>query len=184
VRRILELIGARIFRSRYGVAFLLVLIVVGIVGSAKLIGTPAGQNTGVLPRAPEPAYTTTVNPTAGDDGVVSSKPPPSPVTSPGTARPIAVARAFTLAWLHHRGVTAEQWRAGLLPHSTQALTGRLADTDPGGVPADRITGDPELIPRGEAFVEVAVPVDSGRLLLRLIAPEGRWLVDGVDWERS
>jgi hypothetical protein len=52
------------------------------------------------------------------------------------------------------------------------------------VPADRIAGDLELIPRGRKYVEVAVPVDSGRLILRLIAPEGRWLVDGVDWERA
>jgi hypothetical protein len=72
----------------------------------------------------------------------------------------------------------------MLPHSTEDLTERLAESDPGGVPADRITGDLLMIPRGAEYVEVAVPLDSGRLLLRLIAPEGRWLVDGVDWERA
>jgi len=181
VRRALDLIISRVFRSRYGVALLLAVIVVGIVGSAKLVGTPTGQGV-LVPPPSQPSET--IDPTAGDDGVVTPKPVPSPVTSPGTAKPIAVARAFTLAWLRHRDVSADQWRAALLPHSTESLSDRLADADPGSVPADRITGDLELIPRGKAFVEITIPVDSGRLRLRLIAPEGRWLVDGVDWERS
>jgi hypothetical protein len=181
VRRVLELIVNRVFRSRYGVALLLAVIVISIVGSAKLVGGTADQG-GVLPPPPSPPAVT-VDPTTGDDGVVSPKPPPAPVTSPGTAKPVAVARAFTLAWLRHRDVTAEQWRAALLPHSTEALSGKLADVDPVGVPADRITGDLKIVPRGKAFVEVTVPVDSGLVRLRLVAPEGRWLVDGVDWER-
>jgi hypothetical protein len=189
LRRTLELIVNRVFRSRIGVAALLAVIVISIVGSAKLVGTSADGGAGVLPPPPpEPtptaSATTTPDPAAGDDGVVSTKPPPAPVTSPGTAKPLAVARAFALAWLHHRDVTADQWRAGLLPHSTENLSANLADTEPVSVPADRITGDLALIPRGKSFVEVTVPVDSGRLRLRLIAPEGRWLVDGVDWSRS
>lgn len=181
MRRVLDLIVSRVLRSRYGVAFLLAVIVIGIVGSAKLVGAPADSGLVLPPPPTTPAVT--VDPTTGDDGVVSPKPPPPPDTSPGTAKPLAVARAFALAWLRHRDVTAEQWRAGLLPHSTQALSGKLSDTDPAGVPADRITGDLNLVPRGKAFVEVTVPVDSGLLRLRLVAPEGRWLVDGVDWER-
>jgi hypothetical protein len=166
---------------------LLTVLVVSIVGSAKLLGTPADDETVLplpAPEAASPTPTTTVDPDAGDDGVVSPKPPPSPVSRPGTAKPIAVARAFAEAWLHHKGVSPEKWREGLLPHSTSELSGKLADTDPAGVPADKITGDLELIPHGTEFVEVTVPVNGGQLRLRLLAPDGKWLVDGIDWIQS
>jgi hypothetical protein len=190
VRRTLELIVNRVFRSRYGLALLLTVVVVSIVGSAQLLDAPADQEAVVLPPPPpppaagSPSPSATVDPSAGDDSVASSKAPPEPVTRPGTAKPIDVARAFAQAWLHHRDVTAEEWHASLLPHSTPDLSEKLADTDPAGVPADRITGELALIPHGKAFVEVTVPVDAGQLRLRLIAPEGQWLVDGVDWVRS
>ena len=55
--------------------------------------------------------------------------------------------------------------------------------DPEGVPADRIVGRPALMPVGDGLVDAVVTVDTGKLRLRLIAPDGHWLVDGVDWER-
>lgn len=182
VRRTVELIVGRVLRSRLGVAALLAVVVVGVLSSARLVARP-GDDSSVVVGAPDRPITT-VDPTTGDDGLVSPKPPAEPVTRPGTAKPLAVARAFASAWLRHRDVTAQEWHEGLLPHATERLTEQLEGADPAGVPADRITGDLELIPRGGKYVEVAVPVDSGRLILRLIAPEGRWLVDGVDWERA
>jgi hypothetical protein len=173
----------RVLRSRYGLAALLAVVVVAVLASSRLVVGPSGAEQPTVVGAPERPITT-VDPTAGDDGLTSPEPPPAPASSPGTAKPLAVARAFASAWVRHRDVDAEEWRAGMLPHSTEDLTERLAESDPGGVPADRITGDPLMIPRGAEYVEVAVPLDSGRLLLRLIAPDGRWLVDGVDWERA
>jgi hypothetical protein len=70
-----------------------------------------------------------------------------------------------------------------VPYSTGALAEKLTDVDPAGVPADRLTGEPAIIPQTESLVEVTIPVDTGRLRLQLVAPDGRWLVDGVDWER-
>jgi hypothetical protein len=181
VRRAIEVLVTRVLRSRLGLAALLAVVVVAVLGSAKLAAGPTdGAPTVSAPRQP----IETADPHAGDDGLTSPEPPPGPATGPGTAKPMAVARAFASAWLRHRDVSADEWQAGLLPHATEDLTQRLEGVDPAGVPADRITGDLTLIPRGTDFVEVTVPVDSGRLLLRLIAPEGRWLVDGVDWERS
>lgn len=182
VRRTVQLLVNGILRSRYGVAALIAVVVVGILASARLVAGP-GEEPPLAGGVPERPLVT-IDPTTGEDGLTSPEPPPDPVTSPGTAKPLAVARAFTAAWLRHRGVTAEQWQAGLLPHATAELVDRLSGADPAGVPADRITGEAQLIPRGPDFVEVAVPVDSGRLVLRLIAPDGRWLVDGVDWERA
>jgi hypothetical protein len=182
LRRAVELAIGRILRSRYGLAALLAVVVVAVLGSARLVIGPADGSPPVVGAPRQPI--TTVDPHAGDDGLTSPRPPRSPAVSPGAAKPLAVARAFAAAWLRHRNVRADEWREGLLPHSTEALTEQLAESDPAGVPADRITGEPQLIPGGAEFADVAVPLDSGRLILRLIAPDGRWLVDGVDWERT
>ena len=34
----------------------------------------------------------------------------------------------------------------------------------------------------EAQVNAIVTMNSGKLSLRLVAPDGHWLVDGIDWE--
>ncbi|GAB3951222.1 hypothetical protein GCM10027614_52860 [Micromonospora vulcania] len=67
--------------------------------------------------------------------------------------------------------------------STPALTEKLAGADPGGVPAEEVTGPQAVRSRTETFVEVSLPLDTGRLRLELVAAEGGWLVDVVDWER-
>lgn len=182
LRRAVELAVGRVLRSRYGVAALIAVVVLGVLGSARLVAGPGGVRSEPLGAAPDRPITT-VDPTAGEDGLTSPEPPPGPVSSPGTAKPLAVAEAFVAAWLEH-DVAAEDWRAALLPHSTEGLTEQLAEADPAGVPADRMTGELVLIPRGTDYVEIAAPLDSGRLILRLIAPDGHWLVDGVDWERA
>lgn len=181
MRRGLQLFANRVLRSRYGIALLLSLIVLAVLGGARWLGGPP-HVTALSDRASAPAIT--VDPTAGDDGVISPAPPSAAEPAPGTAEQMAVARAFAAAWLHHRGVTADEWYAALLPHASQDLAARLAGVDPARVPADRVVGETTLVPRGDNLVEATVPVDTGRLSLRLIAPHGRWLVDGVDWERS
>lgn len=182
MRRALELFTNRVLRSRYGLALVLAGIVLFILAGARLLGGDANDATR-LGSPDDGRPTATVDPTAGDDGMASPPSPQQPVTSPGTAKPQAVAEAFAAAWLHHQ-VSEQAWYAALLPHSTPDLATKLSDVDPAGVPADRITGEPTLVPRGATFVEVSFPVDTGVLRLRLIAPGGRWLVDGVDWERA
>lgn len=182
MRRAVELVVKQLLRSRVGLALLLAVVVVAILGSTRLVLGGGGQSPTVGAGARGPA--TTVDGHEGDDGLISPKPAPKPVTSPGAAEPLTVARAFATAWLHHHDVTAREWHDALAPHATEGLAERLDGADPAGVPAERITGEPELIPHAAAFVEVAVPVDSGRLVLRLVAPDGRWLVDGVDWGRE
>jgi hypothetical protein len=133
---------------------------------------------------PDTVPAVTVEPSEGDDGEGSPPPEARPVTSPGAPNPEDVATSFATAWLNHRGVDSTGWLAGLRPHATGRLAEKLSGTDPAGVPADRLAGAPQLVPHGESFVEVNLPVDSGMLRLRLIAENGRWLVDGVDWERT
>jgi hypothetical protein len=49
------------------------------------------------------------------------------------------------------------------------------------VPAERVIGRPSLVPVSATVVNAVVTMDTGKLNLRLIAPDGHWRVDGIDW---
>nr|WP_230414951.1 hypothetical protein [Micromonospora tarapacensis] len=170
----------RLLRSRLGVALGIAVLVLGVVGAARLVAGPADPTAGLSNRPPDPI--TTVHPSTGDDGAISTSTAPSPTTRPGAATPERVAERFAAAWLGQRGQTAEEWQQGLRPLSTPALRDRLAGVDPAGVPAGELTEGVTLRPRGETFVEALITLDTGQLRLELVAPDGRWLVDAVDWE--
>jgi hypothetical protein len=176
MRPVLRLLG-----SRYGMALVLVVLVLAVVGIMRGV---AGSNRETLGTTVEPSRGINADPTAGDDSVIAPDSPSPPVTSPGAAEPATVASAFVKAWLTHDGVTSQQWQAGFARYATVALKEKLKDTDPAGVPAQRTTGGVTLQNRGAAYVEASVPLDSGTVRLRMLATNGRWLVDGVDWERT
>ncbi|GIE98048.1 hypothetical protein [Paractinoplanes rishiriensis] len=179
--RILELGLNRIFRSRWGVAIVIVGIVVAVVGIGRLLSD--GSNTGPSLGSVSPAPAVSIDP-KDDDSVIDSGPPPSPTTGPGKAQPEAVAYAFASAWANHKNTTSKTWRDRLLPNSTKNLADELTGVDPVGVPADRVVGRPSLIPVSETVVNAVVTMNSGKLNLRLVAPDGTWLVDGIDWEQG
>jgi hypothetical protein len=168
-----------IFRSRWGVAIVLAVLVLAVVGIGRLFaeGSSGRQPIGAGSPAPE----LSVDP-KDEDSVISPEPPPSPATSPGTARPEAVAYAFAGAWVDHENVSAKAWRDRLVPNSTKGLSEELTGTDPADVPASRVNGRPKLVPIGENLIDAVVDTDSGTLTLRLVAPEGRWLVSEIDWD--
>ncbi|MGN9767616.1 hypothetical protein ACTMS2_20970 [Micromonospora sp. SD12] len=182
MRRAVEFLVTRVLRSRLGIAVGIAVLVFGIIGAARLVSGPGDPTSGLSNRPDRPI--TTVAPTAGDDGAFSTGAPPSPVTRPGELTPEQTAERFVAAWLGKPGTTAEQWQKGLRPLSTPVLTDKLAGVDPSGVPTGQVDGDVTLQPRSENFVEVLVPLDTGRLRLELVAPDGRWLVDAVDWEQK
>jgi hypothetical protein len=180
MQQILRLLG-----TRYVIALLLAVLVVGVVATTRFL-TGSTHSTVVVES--QPTVSTDAAPTgsadAADDDSVASQDTPQPSTSPGALSPETVATRFTAAWLHHTGLTGDQWRAGLKPYATEALMTELKDTDPAGVPAERVVGTVQVINRDGDRVDVAIPLDSGRLSLRLFATNGRWFVDGVDWERA
>ncbi|PZF97886.1 hypothetical protein [Micromonospora deserti] len=182
VRRAVEFLVTRLLRSRLGIALALAVVVFGVIGAARLVAGPGDPAAGLSNRPSQPI--TTVDPTAGDDGAISTAAPPLPVTRAGELTPEQTADRFVTAWLGEPGMTAEQWHAGLRPLSTPALVEKLAGADPAGVPAAQMSQAATLRPRSETFVEVLVPFDTGRLRLELVAPDGRWLVDAVDWEQE
>lgn len=178
MRQILRLLG-----TRYGMAIILAVVVLGVVGITRAVAGSYRSTT--LDPGVEPTHSNVaIDPTAGNDSILTPEAPPPPSTSPGAAEPQSVANDFVQAWLRHDGVTAEQWQSGFARYATTTLRGKLKNTDPAGVPADRTTGPVVLQDRAETFVQANVPVDSGTVRLRLIGTNGRWLVDGVDWERS
>lgn len=174
----------RLLGSRYGIALVLIVLVLAVVGVMRGV---AGSNRETLGTPVEPSFPASYGPSAADDGVVaddgSASSPAPPSTSPGAAVPVTVAKDFMAGWLHHDGTTSAQWLAGFARYATASLRDKLKDTDPSGVPAERVTGDVTLTDRAATFVEADVPVDSGTVRLRLLSTGGRWLVDGVDWDR-
>lgn len=181
MRRTLEQFANRVFRSRWGIAIVLGILVLAIVGVGRIFAN--GQERTPLLDSASPAPMLSVDPKA-EDGIVNSEPPPTIRTSPGTAAPEAVAYAFASAWVDHRGMSAQKWYGGLLPHATENLAGELKGVQPEAVPADRITGRPRLAALGDGLVDAVVTADTGQLRLRLVAPNGHWLVDSIDWEQS
>ncbi len=176
MRQVLRLLG-----NRYGAALVLVVVIGLVVTVARLAGGPARIPLPAGTGAARPLITVSAEPPDGQD---SPEPADSPSTSPGAAAPLAVAASFTAAWLHHTGVTAAAWLAGMRPYCTDSLATELTGVDPAGVPATATTGPATLVPHDAGFAQVQVPLDAGTLTLRLLASAGRWLVDGVDWHRS
>lgn len=185
MRRFLDVIVKRLLRSRAGVAIVLFAIVLLIVGVARgFSGNATDRGPAVTSGAESTVAGPSVDPSYNYDGPVSSLTPPTLSTSPGGALPDAVGYAFAAAWVDHQNVTAATWYGRLLPHATESLAEKLRGVDPVSVPADRLTGEPVVVPYAESVADVTVTVDSGTLRLTLVAPDGRWLVDSVDWERA
>ncbi|MEV4658974.1 hypothetical protein [Micromonospora sp. NPDC049301] len=182
MRRALEFLVTRVLKSRLGIALALAVVVFGIIGAARLVAGSDDSMSGLSNRPNEPI--TTVDPRTGDDGAISTPTPPSPNTRAGALPPERIADRFVKAWLGEPDMSTEQWHAGLRPLSTEALTEKLTGANPAEVPAGRVTDKPTLRPRTEAFVEVLIPFDTGRLRLELVSPDGQWLVDAVDWEQQ
>jgi hypothetical protein len=175
--RTLELALNRVFRSRWGVALVLALLVLAVIGVGRLFNGAAAE-TPLTSGSPAPAISADPS---DDDSVISAEPPPSPATFSGAAEPEAVAYAFASAWVDHH-VSQKEWHDAILPNATQRLANQLDNVDPASVPADRLIGRPSLVPAGEGLVNAIVTTDSGKLTLKLVAPDKHWLVDGIDWD--
>jgi hypothetical protein len=166
-----------LLRSRLGVAAVIAVVVLVTVGAFRLFGPPQQPTSQAGPRYTELPTLVTHEP---DDGVISPPPVQQPSVAPGAAPPVAVAKAFALSWVQGNR-SAGAWLAALRPHCTEHLLEELTGADPASVPARKVTGEPTLIPRATTYVEVSIPLDAGVLRLRLLGPDGRWFVDGVDW---
>ncbi|GAB3868799.1 hypothetical protein ACFPIJ_05445 [Dactylosporangium cerinum] len=178
MRTVLRLLG-----TRYGIAILLIVVVLAVVGFGRTIFTEndqpnndaLGPTVAPVTRTPDPFSS------LGDDGVQDEPASAAPSLSKGASDANAVATRFAKAWVRRPGVSGEQWRAGLKPDASSELMEDLADTDPNDVPTATITG-PTIL---EDFGQVAaakIPADGGTIVLQLEAINGHWQVTSLDWE--
>jgi hypothetical protein len=171
-------------KGRLGIAVVLASVVAIVVGIGRAVG---GSNPGSATVQANSGIQSTPGaaPSDQDDGVDGgpSVAPPEPSLAPGAAQPLTVANQFIQAWLR-RQLSARQWHAGLTPYATPELAKKLSGVDPAGVPAERTTGEAQLIRQSAGAAAVSVPVDSGTVELRMVVTDGEWLVDGVDWSRG
>jgi hypothetical protein len=164
-------------RPRTAIAVGLLLVVAIVVGFGKLMGgqVPTASPDGTTPLS-------SVDPTTGDDSVVDLVPTPT-LGDVRTVEVLAVANNFAALWIDHDR-PAKAWRDSLTPLCTKTLAGELSGVDPESVPADRITGTASLEVHADVTVDVIIPIDAGKLRLRMVAQQNnKWLVDGIDWER-
>jgi len=180
MRTVLRLLG-----TRYGIALVLVLIVLVIVtlgrtvlddGSRRSPSYAPGSTVAAVPASADPFSS------LGDDGVDESI-APAPSASSGAADAMMVATQFAKAWLRKPGITSEHWRDGLTPNASSELMASLADTDPADVPAATVTGAIQLQIKGITTV-ARVPTESGTIVLGLQIIGGRWQVTSLDWEAA
>src|SRR5262245_46533656 len=179
MRAVLRLLG-----TRYGIGLILAVVIVGVVGITRAV---VGDRTANVPIGPvvSPVSTAAAPDSSLGDHSVDDSPTPVPGPSLSANAPTAetVAARFMSAWLKHSGVTGDQWRTALKPNATTDLLAKLKDTDPAGVPADRVTAPIQLVPLG-SVTQADVPVNGGTVHLRLVVVKGRWQVDGIDWDPS
>ena len=180
--RFMELGLNRIFRSRWGIGLVILILVLAIVGLGRIFSDGSDPTNPVVSTgSPAPAISAQPE---DDDSVISPEPPPPPTANPGMAQPEAVAYAFAAAWVDHKNVSAKTWYDGILPNATKNLSDELRGVDPAGVPASRVVGRPTLVPVGNGLVSAVVTTDAGKLTLSLVAPDKHWLVDDIDWDGS
>lgn len=164
-------------RPRTALALGLLLVVALVVALGKLLGD-AGDPVSF---PDETTSLSTVDPSTGNDGLVDLVPTPT-LGDARSAEVLAAANSFAALWIDHDR-PAKAWRDSLLPFCTKTLAGELAGVDPASVPADRITGNASLDVHADATVDVIIPIDAGKLRLRMVIQQNKWLVDGIDWER-
>jgi hypothetical protein len=182
MRRFFALGLSGIFRSRWGVAVIIAVLILAIVGVGRVFSDGKKAVNPVV-NTGSPAPTISVDPD-DDDSALSTDPPPAPTANPGTEEPEAVAYAFASAWVDHKNVSAKTWHDGIMPNATQNLSDELNDVDPADVPASKVIGRPHLVPVGAGLVSAVITTDAGTLTLRLVAPDKHWLVDGIDWDTA
>jgi hypothetical protein len=179
MRQVLRFLG-----NRYGAALTLIVVIAVVVGFGKLFMHRPASQPALSPDGVVPAVSATTSPQPDDGLDEPSQAPPPPSTSPGAPPPQTVAIDFARAWLNHTNISAKDWHTAVAKYATKSLADKLDGTDPASVPASKITGDPSMLSLGPSYLDVTIPLDAGTLTLSLESTDGRWLVAGVDWDRT
>jgi hypothetical protein len=161
----------RLLGSRYGIAAILLLAVIAVVVIAKANSDPNpgnGVNNGST-------YSDDAGSGAPNDGMEDPGSDAKP-SSNLPAKAVDNAKAFTKAYID-TDKSQKDWFAGISPYLTGEKKQELKQTDPSRVPIKEIRGKPELTGNNVNF-----QTDAGLLLLRMVEQDGKWLVDGIDFQ--
>ena len=77
-----------------------------------------------------------------------------------------LAIVFARAW-SSSGRSPQEWKRGIQPYVTPALAAGLARTDPGRVPATKVTGEAALLKASATSAQVKVPTNGGSIVVTL-----------------
>ncbi|MGH8794556.1 MAG: hypothetical protein ACRDXX_18140 [Stackebrandtia sp.] len=169
VRKILRMIG-----SRYGIAAMLLLLVVGVVAVAKANSTPGDSDATTGSDDAEQ----TVEPSGPDDG--RTDPPGEDASDDVPSLPdeaVDVALSFAEAWVDVDKSQAD-WHSGISRYANEDVQKQLENTDPGSVPAAEISEEEPNISGN--WVEV--DTDTGLLRLLMNSDNEKWLVAEIDFQ--
>lgn len=167
-RKIIRMLG-----SRYGIAAILLLVVIVVVGIARANGGPR-QDESVSGSDSDIGTEDAGQP---NDGVVTeSDDEPEKPTLPDKA--VDNASAFADEYID-TDRSAKAWRGAWDEYATQIVKDQLKDVDPEQVPINEIRDDPTV--EGQT---VRFPTDAGLLILRMKEQDGVWLVDGIDFDKT
>ncbi len=189
---------ARLIPVRAAVVVVLVAIVAGAVLIARIMDDTPSTTTPVT--APRPADTAAhltaapaVQPSSGvqqshpaephdhhDDGVQDFPVAPS---QPAVAAATTTVTGFAAAWVR-RDVPADQWWTAVSGYCEPGFADRLRSTDPGTVPAGRITGPATPVISRAGLAVYQVPTSAGVLHVQVALLGGTWKVTTTDWRRS
>lgn len=144
-------------------------------GDPAAAGAPA-----TLPASPDDQATRPAPAPDDIDDDSLHEPDATPTAIPGD--PAAAAARFARAWTRHTGPDAASWADRLADLSTPTLAGKLRGIDPQVVPADTVTGKPQ-INATVGGADASIATDAGTLQLTLVH-QGRWQVDTLGWTPS
>lgn len=165
-------------RTRALITLVAVVAVLLVIGKLASLG---GEHPAVPPATPPAAAPVPAVPSTSSTVKYPPVPAPDePVPATGLPAPQEALRAaggFVRNWASHpAGISTDEWVSNMEPYAMPELAGQLHTTEPGNVPATRVTGVPAVTALTEARAEIRWPTDGGTVIVTVIHPTGPWQV--------
>lgn len=158
-------------------ALSLAALVIGALLFARLIDQPDSKkdtkDTAHSETSPTPTLPYDGDAAAGHDIR------PDPVKAPQEA--INVAVAFVQAWATHpTNEPPDHWWQRVSVYADKELAEELRTTDPSRVPANKVTGEPQILTTSKTKTELSVPTNIGKIKVICTTTNNKWTVSDFD----
>lgn len=156
------------------IGFLVPKLVPGTNQPAGFNGAASSTSATATPSEEDPAATSLL-PSPSETRLTKS--PLTPTSAPPDPEAIAVAEKWARAWVDHpKGISTKEWLKGLKPYTTEEYLGVMESVDPANVPADKVTGEPEVFVSYTSSVDVDVPTDGPTIRITVVSTDSGWRV--------